>query len=300
MQQMIYTHSDTFHVDELFAIALLARFWFKSPVDSLSIVRTRTEKTLDAALKRSDFVIDVGRKYEPKSFNFDHHQKDLKETWLDGSPLSSCGMIFHFLKSEEKLNLENEVVEKLEKLVKNIDLCDNGVKSWYDSLFFSSFNQDVIDKNQQYVQFRKALIAAENYIDNLIYHAKREIIVNNAISSAVKESFENGHPEVVIFDPPMDKARFKLINSSALWVANYYGDGDWSIKNIPSDADDIYSSKRNMPEEWCGLEGERAKEVSGFSLKFCHKNGFVAALDGTKDDIIEFVKKMLDLKPLEK
>ena len=301
MEQIIYTHSETFHVDEIFAINLLARFWFKKPVDTLTIVRTRDKELLDSMLKKQDFVIDVGRQYNPSSLNFDHHQKDLIETWADGSPLSSCGMIFHFLKEKGCFDvLSGEVVLKLESLAKKIDLCDNGVETWSDAYFFSSFNQKDGDTQKQYIQFRKVLITAENYIDNFIFHAERDIVAREAVDVAVKESIENGHPEVVIFNPAMEAARFKLINTDALWIANYYGNGDWSLKNVPSNANDVYSSKRNMPEEWCGLENEKIKEVSGFSLKFCHKQGFVASLIGSKEDVVKCVKKMLELKPLVK
>lgn len=300
MEQIIYTHSDTFHVDELFAITLLSRFWFKKPVDSLTIVRTREKNLLDSVLLKEDFVIDVGRKYQPDMFNFDHHQKDLKETWKDGSPLSSCGMVFHFLKEKEKLDLPDEVFVKLENLAKKIDLCDNGVESWSDYFFFSSFNQNTEGNEKQYAQFRKALIAVENYIDNFIYHAEKEIIVNNAVEVAIKESIENKHPEVVIFEKAVESARFKLISTDALWIANQYDTGDWSLKNIPSSVDDHYSSKRNMPESWCGLENDEIKLESGLDLKFCHKQGFVLSLNGTKEDVIKCVKKMLKLKPLER
>ena len=52
---LIYTHSNSFHVDELAAIALLSRYWFNLPVADLSIIRTRDPETLKMA-KESLFL----------------------------------------------------------------------------------------------------------------------------------------------------------------------------------------------------------------------------------------------------
>ena len=73
----VVTHDGVFHSDEIFAIALLGRFYYDGS-DTIGICRTREERVLNKYKKRNDvFVIDVGGLYQPEQKNFDHHQEDL-------------------------------------------------------------------------------------------------------------------------------------------------------------------------------------------------------------------------------
>lgn len=64
----IVTHAGTFHADEICAIALINTI-FESP----TIERTFTPSEED--LQNPEvFVLDIGRRYEPKLNNYDHHQ----------------------------------------------------------------------------------------------------------------------------------------------------------------------------------------------------------------------------------
>ena len=64
----IATHNGRFHSDEVFAIAILKKFY-----SNIEIIRTRDKKLLSQA----DIRVDVGGRYDSKTGDFDHHQKDL-------------------------------------------------------------------------------------------------------------------------------------------------------------------------------------------------------------------------------
>lgn len=168
----IITHSGSFHVDEIFAIALLARFYFGKPVLNLNIERTRDPQLLEGYTKDQNiFVIDLGGKYEPQNLNFDHHQKDPNLVWsvekcknLDQKlslpydkykmimqklvnglvPKSSCGLVWDFILengNEEFNSLSQKVVSALEVIVQEIDLSDNGIYGWFETKTYSRFNR---------------------------------------------------------------------------------------------------------------------------------------------------------------
>lgn len=300
MEKMIYTHSETFHPDEIMAIALLSKFWFKKNVDNLSIVRTRNKEVLDKMLETSHFVIDVGRKYSSEKFNFDHHQKDLTETWSDGCPLSSCGMIYLFLKNEGLLKpLSESVVLELETLVKQIDLTDNGLSEWKYSSIFSNFNRDPKDEKNQYEHFRKALVFAEQFLENYLYESTKKVGIKKEVERALNNSITEEHEEVVIVETSPDfLMNSELINTKAIWTAHEHKEGYWYIQNIPKSAGNMFVGKRNMPALWCGLENDTSLKVTGFNVLFCHKGGFFMSISGTKEEMLKIVKAMLQLKPL--
>ena len=68
----IGTHSGVFHSDEVFACALLQVILNKE----LQIKRSRNIRDLTG----SDYIIDIGREYEPTMNLFDHHQDDIRLT----------------------------------------------------------------------------------------------------------------------------------------------------------------------------------------------------------------------------
>lgn len=301
----IFTHCDSFHIDELMAISLLARFHFNVPVSELNIVRTRDPATLDSALKSNSFVIDVGRCYDAENLNFDHHQNDASLIWKEECPLSSCGLIFKWLKQQGNLSaLTEHTISKLEELAFDVDQHDNGKKLWPDAKFFTRYNQSS-EGDSEDRQFRKALQVAEGYLDNVIYHEENDSVIVPIIKKAVKESIENGHEDFLIVHNPLPGGRTLAITMSKakLYLAGYKVEGkkhmEWSVKSIPSDVDKPFSSRQNMPKAWCGVEGQALKDISGFNLRFCHKGGFICVLEGTEQEAKELAKTIINIEKAE-
>lgn len=131
----IVTHSDTFHCDEVFATALLQDLF------SLTrIYRTRDEAELckfRAGL--NNYIVDVGKTYDPEHRQFDHHQAKKVDTFTGEDsvvPLSSFGMVWkhcgkryvEHLKPELGIDIINRIYTNFyNDFVKPIDANDNGI-----------------------------------------------------------------------------------------------------------------------------------------------------------------------------
>lgn len=301
----IYTHCDSFHADELMAIALLARFHFDVSVEALNVIRTRDENILSVAKNSNDFVIDVGREYNSEKLNFDHHQSDPNLVWENGGPLSSCGLIFRWLKKEGKLqSISDYTISKLADFAYTVDQHDNGKQIWEDNKFFRAYNHsdDRVIENKQ---FRKALRAAEDYVDNLIFKTELEKENNEKIEKAIKESIDNNHEDFLIVYDSLPGGRDIAVEKSKakLYIAGYKDEEkglmEWSVKSIPSDINDPFSSRQRMPKAWCGVEGQALKDISGFNLRFCHKGGFICVLEGSEQEVKELAKTIINIEKAE-
>lgn len=185
---LIVTHDEGFHVDEVFAIALLAKLAFGAKdLNELEIIRTRNEKDIKKFMeKKNTYVIDVGRIHDETQLLFDHHQNDPNLKWeesdkiedvnYNGTPflLSACGLIWKYLiknkKNFQTLNtLSEEKIELLNYFVKWVDVCDNGVAPWkYAPLFFAYNPIGKANAEREYAGFRKAIVEAGNFIENII------------------------------------------------------------------------------------------------------------------------------------
>lgn len=298
----VYTHCDSFHMDELMAIALLARFQFKRSVIDLTVIRTRDEELLSHAKKSQYFVIDVGREYDKSNLNFDHHQSDPNLIWKENCPLSSCGLIFKWLDENGLLSeLTDYTVSELEKMAFDIDQHDNGKKIWPDSRFFSSYNRSS-DRDSENRQFHKALRTAEDYLDNFIFKKEVEKKNRDNVEKAIEKSIKDNHEDFLIVYDSMPGGRDLAIELSKakLYIVGYEGKSkemmEWSVKSIPSDVNDPFSSRQRMPKAWCGVEGQALKDISGFNLRFCHKGGFICVLEGTEQEAKELAKTIINIE----
>ena len=137
--KQIITHSGDYHVDEIFAIALLAHVFRENGYFMPEIVRTRDEDMLKKASKDKKIaLIDVGRTYEPDMMNFDHHQKSFDLEWESGTPLSSTGIIFKYLKENGLIDSDDSTLQKFQKnYVEPIDAMDNGISriTFFDMIY---------------------------------------------------------------------------------------------------------------------------------------------------------------------
>ncbi|MEJ2268009.1 MAG: MYG1 family protein [Nanoarchaeota archaeon] len=80
----IATHNGKFHIDEVMSIAIL-----KIIYPNCEILRIRDEKEI----KKAEIRVDIGKKYNPRTNDFDHHQinSPIRKNKI---PYSSCGLIW--------------------------------------------------------------------------------------------------------------------------------------------------------------------------------------------------------------
>ena len=173
----VVTHSRNFHLDELMAIVLLNKYLLKG---NYELIRTRDANIVNKHKElKNSFVIDVGYEFEPNKNNFDHHQKGFNHTWDNGTPLSSCGLVWKHLfdntnvmenqiSKDEKLNIDNKIIQK-------IDAQDNGVGDWNDGAILSMFNRNHHEDELMDKHFKKALDLATDYFNNYLVSLRSDI-----------------------------------------------------------------------------------------------------------------------------
>ena len=164
MKEIVITHSRYFNLDEIAAIALLEIYHLK---DDYTLTRTRDEKTLNQAKKNDNtFVIDVGFEYDYSKLNFDHHQKEMTLIWDNGIPYSSCGLVWKWLKDNNKIdNLNNNQIMKFEsKFVRKVDALDNGKGVFPEMHFVTMSNRNHHDDKVIDNHFKRVLKLVKNNI----------------------------------------------------------------------------------------------------------------------------------------
>ena len=287
----IITHHKHFHLDEVIAIALLDIYYFDK---NYEVIRTRDEDILDKHKNDENvFVIDVGFDYNPEKLNFDHHQGNLTDNWHDGTPYSSCGLIWKFLRDKKILNqhMNHETMDLIEsQFIKRVDMQDNGIERWPEASFISLYNRkndndNIIDK-----QFKRAVDSAKDFYINFFYDLRQKMTSTRAVKKSLEKSKDI--PEVVVLDSNLKNAGTTLaaITDKKLMVVPRTKNS-WMIKSIPLNENDPFSMRCSMPKEWLGKAHNDLQKHAGIEgLIFCHKKGFMCMFEGSKDDAIKLAR----------
>lgn len=280
----VVTHSQTFHPDEILAIAFLERFFIKGPAD---IVRTRDNQILRAANQDPEtFVIDVGFDYNPALRNFDHHQGDLTVTWPDGTPYSACGLVWTWLRSEGHLTADAELLDLFEeRFVRQADMLDNGLAPWPEGDALFAYNRE---RDLQDAQFVRALKVAHDMVENTLYHCSLDMEARRQVKEALVHRFDAEHGLLRMAEGSSHaSARFahELSGNTVNLLVVPRGTDQWLLITAPETASDPFSRKCPTPEAWRGRSDFHV-QVEGrlVPMVFCHKNGFMSIVRGSLTD----------------
>jgi urease accessory protein len=289
----VVTHSQTFHPDEILAIALLERFFIKGTAE---VTRTRDPHLLRKANDDPEvFVIDVGFEYNPMMRNFDHHQGDLPVAWPDGTPYSACGLVWAWLRGEGHLPPDPELLDEVEvRFVRMADKLDNGLAPWPvgDTLF--AYNRE---RDQQDGQFELARRVAHEMVDNTFYQCGLELEAKRQVREALHHRFDEVHGILRMSEGGSHSAArlaHELSGNTVNLIVVPRGHDQWILITAPDDLSDPFSKKCPAPEAWRGrsdfhvpLGGRRIPMV------FCHKNGFMSIVRGTEADALEVAREIV-------
>uniref|UniRef100_A0A7C4R2R8 MYG1 family protein n=1 Tax=candidate division CPR3 bacterium TaxID=2268181 RepID=A0A7C4R2R8_UNCC3 len=274
-------HSGVFHADDVFAAAILKKVY-----PNLKTIRSRD----DSIIKKADLRVDVGRKYDPKTGDFDHHQENAPVR-DSGIPYSSCGLIWkHFGKKIVKDKEAFDYINK--KIIEFIDSYDNGIEiTGNKTVVYSigelidSFNPSWNEKNLEDLYFKKAVLIASKILNREIKKANSISEGNNIVKEALKKA-KDGFVILPIAGLPKD-----LITKDKK-ILFYIAPGknkDW-VGVGASAKESGFERKAYFPKKWAGLENKELEKASGVvGARFCHKARFMVA--GTKEAVIEMVKK---------
>jgi len=290
MKPLAYTHSGDFHIDELVAMALLQAFVF--PEVPLEVVRTRDPgKLTQAQADPGVFVVDVGREYNPATLNFDHHQPSMTEGWEDGTPYSSCGLVWHWLKEQGFLeDLAPRVQEMMEKdLIYPIDQHDNGLSKWPMASLFRLYNRTAGSEPEIQKQFERAWEMAKDLVINQRHQAQVDFRAESELTKFWQESQELGTKGIVWVRSNLEnRSSHSILARVSDYRANLMvypqntskNNRGWFIRSLPDRADS-HENRVLFPTEWRGLEKTQLSLPEGpVEVQFVHKNGFLARVNG--------------------
>jgi uncharacterized UPF0160 family protein len=290
-------HSGRFHADEAFAIATLKM------LEPVEYVRTRNESVMQSCNMR----VDVGRKYNPATGDFDHHQPEGAGKRENGIPYAAFGLIWKQFGAKVcgsqavAALVDDQLVQVSDAIDSGFDLfeskipgahpfgIDNAIDDMMPSWKVVNPTPGQIDE-----MFKPAVELATHVLKNAIEKARDHIdgdeFVRNAIKNAVDERLivlDRYVPwqEVIIKEAP--DVLFVVLPA---WPSP---DKDWVIKAISVDLGS-FQSRKKLPASWAGKINSELAEVTGVAdAKFCHTSRFMA-IANSKKGCLELAKLALN------
>lgn len=278
-KKICVTHNGSFHVDDLFATAVLSIL----NKGNIKVIRTRDPKIF----AKADYLYDVGGDNNSSLNHFDHHQKGGGGVRDNGIPYSSFGLIWKTY-GEEICN-SKEVVDLIDKkIVQSIDAKDNGVdicRPIFEDIFPYSVESIFMSEIPTWKESKKDIDKIfKKQVGKVITLLKREIKIAKDDTEAEKiilESYKNSKDKrIIIVD--IDFPRYLFQNILSKFIEPIYfiypssHGSDWKVEAIKKSPETM-ESRKLFPESWRGLMeiSGKLKEVTGIEeAGFCHQNGF--------------------------
>ncbi|MEN7982051.1 MAG: MYG1 family protein [Nanoarchaeota archaeon] len=288
--KIIATHDGRFHTDELFAIAILRLIY-----PNIRVIRTRDE----AKFSKTNYRIDLGKKYNPKTGDFDHHQLDFKLKRKNNIPYASAGLVWkHF--GKKLANFEKGFNYIDEKIIQPIDALDSGVQivskevipNYCIGEIINSFTPNWDNKNKDY---DKAFFEALNFVTDLL---RREIDYANSIEEIekiIKNSIKNSIGKICILEKQVPWQDYIINNTNKLFVIFRAEEGHWYVWSVREELRN-FENRKDLPKKWGGLSGKELQKITGVKdAIFCHKNLFTVNAK-SKEGAIKLAKLALKEK----
>lgn len=285
------THSGSFHADEVFAIATL-----RIARGPLEVVRSRDPKVLASCAIR----VDVGRRYDPASGDFDHHQGDVGER-LNGVRYASFGLVW----KEHGVELAGspEIAHQVDaSIVTPIDAGDNGqevyepliegVSPFMVSGMIAAMNPPW-DAEDGAAAERRAFDEAVDIAEGII---RRELAGAQARARAadrVREALAaSSDPRILELGQGMPWKRIVIDEAPDVLLVIAPRTRDWGLHAVPAAAQG-FANRLSLPAAWAGLEGAELQAVTGVEdAVFCHTARFIAVA-GSRDGVLALARQAL-------
>lgn len=292
----IATHNGRFHADDAFAIATLKLIGLVG-----ELVRTRDE----TVMADCDLRVDVGRKNNPDTGDFDHHQPGGGER-PNGIPYASFGLIWKQYGVQAAGSQEAAAIVDA-RLVQKIDTDDAG-KVIFESLvedvtpytfdhLITLFNPSwLTEPSEQEMDkaFDAAVLFVTEVLKKEIDGAKVQIEAAKKVRDAITGA--NGGPvivldhyapwqEVVIHEAPQ-----ALYIVYPVWPAREH---DWSVQAVPKKVG-VIGNRKDLPNTWGGKVGAELAAASGVpDAIFCHTARFLVVAK-SKEGALALAKKAVE------
>jgi len=282
----VITHSGNFHVDDVFAVAVLDMVLG----GEYTLIRTRDVEIIQTG----DYVVDVGGEYDSVRNRFDHHQEGGGGVRENGIPYSSLGLVWK--KYGTTLCGSPEVAGIIDKnICVSIDAGDNGVET------FTPTREDIFPyglhsinnafrptwKEEQYdydVGFRAMLVCAKKILEREIAHARDE----REGEVLAEEAYQRAEDKrIIILDGhyPYENVLSKHFESLYVVKPDHQNGGRWKVKTIRDDPRS-FADRKPFPSSWAGKMGDNLVAVSGVSdATFCHNKLFIVGANSKEGAI---------------
>lgn len=289
MPLRIGTHDGRFHADEVLAVATL-----RIVHPDAEIVRTRDEATLATC----DLRVDVGRKYDPSTGDFDHHQGGAG-TRKNGIQFSSFGLVWKAY-GVQAVGGNADVARFIEdSLVQSVDANDNGQKLSVPAMgsgqgasynprlptfggatpfefvrAIDAFNLcwDADDRSPDEA-FREAVEFAKQMLVRLIKRALADSRAKEMVRASVAAS-EDPRLVVLRHSCPWQNV---IVNRAhkVLFVIMPGDDGKWRVQCVPKRPND-FENRKALPAAWQDLDRDGFIAATGVpDAHFVHQKLFM-------------------------
>jgi uncharacterized UPF0160 family protein len=281
----VATHPGNFHADDTFAVATLRL----AHGDAVEVVRTRDEALQAAAEVR----VDVGGRSDPKTGDFDHHQKGGAGERANGIRYASFGLVWRAF-GVRVAGSEAAAKAIDERLVQGVDANDTGqtiaqaliddVRAMSVSGVIAGLNpswDEELTPAQEDARFEEAVALATRILEREVAGAAAYDRARQLVLDAIARAED---PRVIELDRNMPWREAVLAGApEALYVIYPKSDG-WGLQAVPT-APGSFENRRSLPAEWGGLRSDQLAAATGVDdAVFAHVAGFYASA-GSREGI---------------
>jgi len=260
--KIIATHGGIFHADDVFAVSILKLIYPKAKV-----IRTRDS----AEYNKADVRVDIGRDYNPKKGNFDHHQEGGAGKRKNGVPYASAGLIWkHF---GESLVSSKEVLNRLdERIFQHVDANDSGYSTIKAEIhpytidnvietFNVSWPKDGDDSEYNKL-FGEVVVFLIKLLKKEIERAEGVVKARSIVRKAIRENRDKGNKEYLVLGEYVPWKEVVIKESDLKFVIiKDKKRKTWSAIAVPKEIGS-FENRVDFPKNWGGLEGGELVKVS--------------------------------------
>lgn len=291
MSTKIVTHSGSFHLDDLFAVATISVLF-----PDLEVVRSREKEDMDSA----DFVVDVGDVYDPESNRFDHHQPGGAGLRENGVPYASFGLVWK--KYGALVSGEARVADLVDKkMVQPIDAADSGFNMYKETkrglspyLLDNAFkaltptwrDEETVDET-----FTNLLPLAQKILLREIKKAKYFFEDAEIVKKTYKETKDK---KIIILEHPMAwKSIISRKKEPLFLIHPNQMTGEWIVTCVKKNPRS-HENRKLLPKSWAGKRKEELQKITGVKdAESCHFKRFIATT-WSKEGAVELAKLAIE------